>query len=195
MAADDGAIGAQRGPPLDQCRRKLVLAFHEGARRQHIGEHHAGAAEDVVFQRHTLVDRNVVLDLAAVADHDVRSDADVLADRAVRTDAAIAQNVGEVPYFRHGANNRACINDGGFMNECAGINPGHASLAHHAPLTRPCALPRRSPSGQRPGPPEPESLPRDRSGNGRRPSRSQGSAAFHRAAVRLSQRRPAAPLP
>jgi len=62
-AADDGGIGANRGPLPHEGAAVPVLTGDGCTRIVDIGEDHAGAAEDIVFEGHGVVKADVVLDL------------------------------------------------------------------------------------------------------------------------------------
>lgn len=112
-AADDGAVGAQRGAFLDQCVAVFVFALDQRSRVIDVGEDHAGAAEDAFFEGDVVVNRDVVLDFAVVADDDFVADEDVLAERHALANPGAAANVNPMPDAAAFADLCAIVNDGG----------------------------------------------------------------------------------
>lgn len=100
MAADDGGVGPDRGPLLDQrpfVARGAFGVFCTGG--QVVGKDHRRPAENIVLQLHPFVDRDVVLHLDAVADFNVGGDVDILPEGAVFPDDRAALDVAEEPDF------------------------------------------------------------------------------------------------
>jgi len=118
-AADDGAVGAERGPAFDQGVAIFVLTHHGRAGIVDVGEHHTGAAEDIVLEGDVVIDGDVVLDLAVVADHHLVADEDVLAEAASLADACGGADVDPVPDPAAVADLGAFIDNGGWMDRDA----------------------------------------------------------------------------
>lgn len=136
MAADNRAVGPQRGALPDERGPDLVHLpdFCPGV--VDIGEDHRGAAEDAVFEGNALVDTYIVLDLASVADGDIRTDHAVLPDIAVLADLGPREDMGEVPDLCTFANFDIVVNDGGGMDEDTRKTRSHVIGGHDANFCR-----------------------------------------------------------
>lgn len=102
MAADDGAIGPQRGTFLDEGGTDLVHLPDLGAGVVDICEDHGGAAKYAVFKGDAFINTDVILNFALVTNSDIGADDDVLANVAVLADLGTGKDVGEMPDFRSG---------------------------------------------------------------------------------------------
>ncbi len=100
-----------------------MLARNVAARVIDVGEHHAGAAEHVIFQRYHVVNTDIVLHFDIAADDDIAADKNVLSEGTALADARPTADVYPVPDAGVVANNRAFINDGGFVFEVAQRKP------------------------------------------------------------------------
>lgn len=99
VAADDGAIGSQRGPFLDQRALILTLSGTIQPRHQHIGKHTTWSEKHVVFYLNTLVNRNIVLYSYSIPYLDIGTDVDVLSQRAVLSKHSTFLDVAEMPHL------------------------------------------------------------------------------------------------
>ena len=104
MAADHGAVGAQRGAFADLGLGVDAMHGEVGTRRGHVGEHAAWAAEHIVLDLDAFVDGDVVLHADIVTDMHIVAHVDVLSEGAVLADDGTFLDVAEMPYLGAFAN-------------------------------------------------------------------------------------------
>ena len=109
VAANDGAVGSQRGPFLDQCALVLAIGWAIQSGHQHIGKDTTRSEEDVVFNLHTFIDRHIILDTDTIADVDIGANIDILSQRAVLSKHSTFLDMTEMPYLGAFAQSDALI--------------------------------------------------------------------------------------
>src|SRR5262245_17941140 len=97
MAADDGAVGAQRRAPLHVSGHVLSLADDVASGCLDVGKYRGGAAKNIVFERAAIVDTDVVLNFDVMAQANRTGDEGILADVAILADLGTGHNMGEMP--------------------------------------------------------------------------------------------------
>jgi hypothetical protein len=117
VSADNGAVGTKGCAAFDQSSAIFMLARNVAAVIIDVGEYHAGAAKHVILQRYRVVNTDIVLHFDIAADNDIAADKDVLPEGTALADARSAADVHPVSDAGVVANNRAFINDGGFVFE------------------------------------------------------------------------------
>ncbi len=122
-AADDGAVGTQRGAALNQSVTVFVFAADSAAGVIDVGKDHAGAAKHVVFKRDVVIYRDVVLNLAVIANDHAVAYKYVLAKGTIAANRGTAADMHPVPDAAAVADLGAGVNDGGGVN-----GDGHFTL-------------------------------------------------------------------
>ncbi len=119
-AADNRAVGAERGASLNKSVAVFRFALDRRAGVVHIGEDHTGATKHIIFESDIVVDRDIILDLDLVADVHPVPNKDTLAEIALFANARSCADVRPVPNATSLADLRALVNDGGFVFLVAG---------------------------------------------------------------------------
>ena len=115
-AAYNRTIRAQRGASPNYRVPIFVFATDGRARIVDIGKHHARAAKDIVFQNYIVVHGNVVLNFDVGSNPNAISNVYILPKRAPFADYRSAADMYPVPNATSGADHRAGIHDGGWVN-------------------------------------------------------------------------------
>ena len=118
-AGDDGGVGPNTGPALDEGGTIIaggVIAGMGATRGLDVGKDHARATEDVVFKGYTGIDGDVVLYFAVVTNFNASSDEAILSDGAIFPDLGVFHNVAEMPDRGAIANSRCGVNTGSLVD-------------------------------------------------------------------------------
>ena len=100
--ADNGSIGPDASPLLDQRRKIIVrrIAGISAAGGLHVGKDHARPTENIVFENDPFVDADIVLYLHVVTDLSIFGDKDILPDLTALTDNSARHDMAEMPDLR-----------------------------------------------------------------------------------------------
>ena len=102
----------------------LASAVHRAPGIPNVGEDAGRSEEDVVVAQHAVVQAHVVLDLDVASQAHRGGHVASLAQARPCAEARARHDVRKMPNLDVGPEMGAFVDDGGFMDECGGINQG-----------------------------------------------------------------------
>ena len=117
MAADDSAIGTQRGTFANPGFGIHAMHGKMRTRRGHIGEHTAWTAEHIVLNLNAFIDGDVVLHPYTITNLHIIAHIHILAERAVLSNDSTLLDMAEMPNLRAFADAHIFIDITAFVYE------------------------------------------------------------------------------
>ena len=109
MAADNGGVGPDAGPLLQEGPAVFAFALDKCPGINHVGEHAGGAKKHAVLADNPSIDGHIVLNLDPLPQFHAGGDYHVLPDVAAPSDVAARHDVREMPDFRACPNRTALV--------------------------------------------------------------------------------------
>lgn len=116
-AANYSGIGANAGAGAYKCLFKFLLPLNKAPGINNVGKHDRRTDEHAILQHHAVVHRNIVLNFHAITNHHVIIHKHILAKDTVGAHNAARHQVREMPHPGAGADLRAGIYNGCWMNK------------------------------------------------------------------------------